>query len=187
MRNLFVLTSKSLCWHMFAVDDEQSICHYICIDKNDVIAQKVLSKQQARVEWKHIRQSGLFPRNEKEVTSGILTSHFHQRYKEFCKWKNGLLAAPFEGEITEYDNSEHLQYLENAIKTEDWEGYQTWVHEQGGIGSVFNNYEPQPIISLDALNENSSSITEEIGGDVDNYWNQEGVFEEATNIDDRDE
>jgi len=187
MKSLFVLASKSLRWHMFAIDDEQCKCHYICIDKNDVVAQKVLSKQQARVEWKHIRQSGFFPRTEREVISGIITSHFHQRYKEFCKWKNGSLATPFEGKTTDYDNPKQLQYLEDAIKTQDWGSYETWLDQQENIGSVFNNYEPESLISLDALEENSLSNIDEVGRDVDNYWNQEGVFEEAANMDSQDE
>ena len=172
---------------MFAVDDEQSTCNYICIDKNDVVVQKVLSIQQARVEWRRIRQSGFFPRTEREMIRGIITSHFHQRYKEFCKWKKGSLATPFEGKTTDYDNPKQLGYLEDAIKTQNWESYETWLDQQENMGSVFNNYEPESIISLDDLKENSLSNIDEVGGDVDNYWNQEGVFEEATNMDGQDE
>lgn len=177
MKKLMILASKLLCWQLFAIDEERSICHYIHIDKNDIVDQQVLSIPQARIYWKQAIRNGFFQRNNNESIRGIITSHFYQRFKEFQRWQGGSLREPFTGKAEELDNSEHLKHLENALKSGDWYDYECWLHEQKENYSANFGYYSSSIVSLDELEDNSSMLNEGSDGDLDNYWNQEGLFE----------
>lgn len=165
----FLKASNSVHWFLFGANNSIERIYFIEIIGNESTKTRLLSKQEARHLWKTLKEDG-FERTELR-DAGAIPSHVDQRIREWWKFVNNnfidmiYMNDPWGCRIVEGDDAKTLSDIAQNKTFDPIAG------------------EPYPIANFWEYREHEEGITPDEsrtnihGGDIDNYWNQEGVFE----------
>jgi hypothetical protein len=168
----FLKAPNSVHWFLFGVNQSTEKIYFLEIIGNESTKTRILSKQEARHLWKQLNDDG-FEKIELR-DAGAIPSHVDQRIREWSKF----VYNKYFDKIYKHDPWGRIIVERNDAKTlSDIAQNKTFdpvSSEPLRIANFWECREPDDEYTSD------ESRTNIHGGDVDNYWNQEGIFESAS-------
>ena len=172
----FLKQGKSVHWFLFGVNRVSKKIYFLEIIGNDSTQTRILSLQGARYIWKTLINDGVERVELRDVPA--IPSHVDQRIREWWKFVNNNFLDRLHGEDpwgsleVEGDSPETLTKIAGDKITS---------LDDHGPSPTANFWEYREKDDEVYPSESRTNHPEE-GGDFDNYWNQEGVFEEQSDM-----
>jgi len=164
----FLWKKRSVHWFLFGVNNDSKKVYYLEIVGNDSTRTSILSIEDARNLWRHLKTNGF---NKTElIDMGAIPFHLDQRIREWWRFvNNGFIDTLYSDDpwgsskVVGNDAKTLSDIIEGKFSTiiDDYETNQL---------ANFWEYEEPEEDGSDTNNNNDE-------GDNDNYWNKEGVFE----------
>ena len=170
-RHILYLMSKDTLFAIFAIDKLNNTCAFLLEGNTYADSEKVNKTLLLKGDEMNIKRKELFEDGFKDFYSGIVSGLIFQRIGAWIGIKN----TKEDIVVTHLLKHWADEYMEN--KTPQMIDI---IYDSGSIDLKFR----EPIEYDDSEDEPRVGVKVNTGlqfeEDIDNYWNQEGVFEEAT-------